>query len=80
MIWASGYTSDYSLVQLPVVDGDGYPIQRRGVTEFPGLCFLGMPWIHTRKSGILFGVGDDAAYVVSRILDSTRTLQPAMAS
>ena len=80
VIWASGYTSDYSLVQLPVVDGDGYPIQRRGVTEFPGLYFLGMPWIHTRKSGILFGVGDDAAYVVSRILDSTRTLQAAMAS
>ena len=37
-------------------------------------------WIHTRKSGILFGVGDDAEHVVSRILDSTRTLQPAMAS
>jgi putative flavoprotein involved in K+ transport len=80
VIWASGYEFDYGLVELPVVDDDGYPIQKRGVTEFPGLYFLGMPWIHNRKSGILFGAGDDASYVVSRILESTRTLQPAMAS
>jgi hypothetical protein len=62
------------------LDGDGYPIQKRGVTEFPGLYFLGVPWLRNRKSGILFGAGDDASYLVSRILQSTRTLQPAMAS
>jgi hypothetical protein len=37
------------------------------VTEYEGLYFLGMPWIHNRKSGILFGVGDDAAHLAAHI-------------
>ena len=67
VIWATGYNFDFSLVKLPVTDGDGYPIQKRGVTEFDGLYVLGMPWLHSRKSGILFGVGDDAAYLAAHI-------------
>jgi putative flavoprotein involved in K+ transport len=67
VIWATGYAFDFSLVKLPVVDADGYPVQKRGVTEYPGLYFLGMPWLHSRKSGILFGVGDDAAYLATHI-------------
>ena len=68
VIWASGYDFDFSWVHLPVVDEMGYPIQKRGVTEFPGLYFLGIPWLYTRKSGILYGAGDDARYVTSHIL------------
>jgi putative flavoprotein involved in K+ transport len=67
IIWAIGYSFDYSLVKLPVVDSDGYPRQKRGVTEYEGLYFLGMPWLHSRRSGILFGVGDDAAYLAAHI-------------
>jgi putative flavoprotein involved in K+ transport len=73
VIWATGYNYDFSLVKLPVVDRDGYPIQKRGVTAYDGLYFLGMPWLTTRKSGILFGVGDDAAYLADCIaLDKKR--------
>ena len=61
IIWATGYSFDFSFVKLPVVDSDGYPIHKRGVTDYDGLYFLGMPWLHGRRSGILFGVGDDAA-------------------
>ena len=32
IIWATGYTFDYSLVKLPVRDQDGFPIQASGVT------------------------------------------------
>jgi putative flavoprotein involved in K+ transport len=67
IIWATGYNFDFSLVKVPVVDGDGYPIQKRGVTAYPGLYFLGLPWLHSRRSGILFGVGDDAAYLAAHI-------------
>jgi putative flavoprotein involved in K+ transport len=67
VIWATGYSFDYSMVNLPVVDEDGYPIQKRGVTNYEGLYFLGMPWLHSRKSGILFGVGEDAAYLAAHI-------------
>jgi putative flavoprotein involved in K+ transport len=78
IIWATGYSFDFSFVKLPVVDADGYPLQKRGVTEDEGLYFLGMPWLHSRRSGILFGVGDDAAYIAAHIAararGSTRTL------
>ena len=67
VLWATGYSFDFSLVKLPVVDADGYPIQKRGVTEHEGLYFLGMPWLHSRRSGILFGVGDDAAHLAAHI-------------
>ena len=76
VVWATGYTFDFSLVKLPVVDSDGYPIQKRGVTRYPGLYYLGLPWLYNRRSGILFGVGDDAAYLAAHIAarDSHRLL------
>lgn len=67
VIWATGYAFDFSLVKLPIVDTDGYPIQRRGVTAYPGLYFLGLPWLHKMKSGLLFGVGEDAAFLAAQI-------------
>jgi putative flavoprotein involved in K+ transport len=67
IIWAIGYSFDFSFVKLPVVDARGYPRQKRGVTEYEGLYFLGMPWLHSGRSGILFGVGDDAAYLAAHI-------------
>lgn len=67
VIWATGYKFDFSMVKLPVLDEDGYPIQKRGVSEYPGLYFIGLPFLHTIKSGLLAGVGDDAAHVVSTI-------------
>ena len=76
VVWATGYAFDFSLVKLPVIDSDGYPIQKRGVTRYPGLYFLGLPWLYNRRSGILFGVGDDAAYLAAHIAarDSHRLL------
>lgn len=67
VIWASGYRYDCSLVHLPVFDGDGYPIQKRGATRYPGLYFAGLPWLHRANSGNLSGVGDDAAFIASSI-------------
>jgi putative flavoprotein involved in K+ transport len=67
IIWALGYTYDFSLVRLPVCDDDGFPIQTRGVSTFPGLYFVGMPWIHTRKSGHLVGFGEDAECIAGHI-------------
>jgi putative flavoprotein involved in K+ transport len=76
VIWATGYTFDYSLVKLPVRDGDGFPIQTKGVTNYPGLYFVGMPWMPAERSGFLLGVGDAAAQIASHIAHagSTRPL------
>ena len=69
VVWATGYKFDFGLVRLPVLDADGYPVQKRGVTDYPGLYFVGLPWLHTVKSGLLFGVGDDAESIASDIAD-----------
>ncbi len=70
VVWAMGYTFDYSLVRLPVCDADGFPIQRRGVTRYLGLYFVGMPWMPTERSGFLIGVGDSAAHIAAHIANA----------
>ena len=67
VIWATGYKFDFSLVKLPVFDSDGYPIQSRGITGYPGFYFVGLPWLQAVKSGLLLGVGDNAAAVAAHI-------------
>lgn len=68
IVWASGYVFDYSMVKLPAVAGDGFPVQQHGVTQYPGLYFVGMPWMPQQKTGILLGVGDAAAHIVEHIV------------
>lgn len=70
VIWATGFQFDFSWIDAPVLDTAGYPITDRGVTETPGLYFTGLNWMHKRKSGILFGVNEDAAYLARRIIEA----------
>ena len=65
IIWAMGYTFDYGLVKLPVTDEDGFPIQQGGITQYPGLYFVGMNWLSKRKSPILYGVNEDVEHIVA---------------
>ncbi len=74
VVWATSYNFDFSIVKLPVVDGDGFPIQTRGVTNYPGLYFVGLPWLHNAKSGLLYGVGEDAAFISQRIMGDERSI------
>ena len=67
VIWTTGYRSDYSWIHIPGVVGDGQVIHRRGVTDVPGLYFLGLPWQHSRGSALLGFVHEDAAYLADRI-------------
>jgi putative flavoprotein involved in K+ transport len=67
VIWATGFGLDHSFVDLPVFDERGAPVHRRGVTEAPGLYFLGLPWQWTRGSALLGWVGQDARFIAERI-------------
>jgi putative flavoprotein involved in K+ transport len=69
IIWASGYKLDFGWVQLPVIDQTGYPVHQRGVTAYPGLYFLGLQGLYKKKSALLYGVGEDAAFIASAIAD-----------
>ncbi len=67
IIWAMGYEFDFSSVKLPVLDSDGFPVQKRGITGFQGLYFVGLPWLYKYKSGHLLGFGEDAEFIASDI-------------
>lgn len=72
VIWAAGHTFDYSLVRLPILDADGYPVQTRGATAYPGLYVVGLPWLTKFKSGLFLGVGEDAEAVATAIDEAGR--------
>jgi putative flavoprotein involved in K+ transport len=67
VIWATGYGVDFSWIDVPVLDACGEPVHRRGVTEVPGLYFLGLQWLSKMSSSFLSGVGDDAADLADHI-------------
>jgi putative flavoprotein involved in K+ transport len=73
VVWATGYTADFSFVRLPVFDSAGQPLQRQGVTAVPGLYFVGLEWLHKPKSGLLLGVGEDAEHIASAIASRARS-------
>jgi len=67
VVWATGYRFDHSWIDVPGVLRDGRVIHTRGITEVPGLYFLGLPWQHTRGSALLGFVADDAAHVAAHV-------------
>ena len=72
VVWATGFRLDHSFVHLPVFDDRGRPKHRRGVSDVPGLYFLGLPWQHTRGSALLGWVKDDAEFMTQRIAGFAR--------
>jgi putative flavoprotein involved in K+ transport len=69
VIWATGFASDYSWIDLPATDDGGRLIHRRGVTDVPGLYMLGLQWQYTRGSALLGWVKDDAQFIALRIAE-----------
>jgi putative flavoprotein involved in K+ transport len=67
VIWSTGYTFDFSWIDLPVLKARGVPRHRHGVADEPGLYFLGLPWLSKMNSSFLSGVADDAARLAEYI-------------
>jgi putative flavoprotein involved in K+ transport len=67
VLWATGYRADYSWIELPIFGPAGEVRHRRGVTDMPGLYFLGLSWQHTRGSALLGWVKEDAEYIAEQI-------------
>jgi putative flavoprotein involved in K+ transport len=68
VVWATGFASDYSWLDVPNVIVEGTVRHHDGVTHAPGLYFIGLPWQTTRGSALLGFVGADAAALSARIL------------
>ena len=69
VIWATGYRSEYPWIKPPIFDETGRLRHRRGVTDVPGLYFLGLTWQHTRGSALIGWVKDDAEFIAERIAE-----------
>jgi hypothetical protein len=68
VVWATGFTTDHSWVDVPGAhDQRGRILHKRGVTPSPGLYLLGLTWQHTRTSALLGWVRNDAAFLAERI-------------
>jgi hypothetical protein len=67
VLWTSGYRLDFGWLDLPILDEWGVPRQDRGVSDVPGLYFIGLPWLYTQLSPTLVGVGWDAAHLARRM-------------
>jgi putative flavoprotein involved in K+ transport len=67
VVWATGYRHDFGWLRAPVLDPGGVPRHTRGVTAVPGLYFLGLRFLHTASSSLLYGVGRDARHLVEHI-------------
>ena len=67
IIWATGFTLDYSWLRVNAFDENGKPKHRRGVSSEPGVYFLGLPWLSCRGSSFIWGVWHDAKYLADHI-------------
>lgn len=72
VVWSTGYTADYSWLQVAnALDGNGRPAQRHGkATDVEGLYFIGLNWLRARNSALLGGVGADAKFIIDTYLRS----------
>jgi putative flavoprotein involved in K+ transport len=68
VVWATGYRPDYSWIDLPIFAPDGSLQHHRGITAAPGVAFLGLHWLDSRRSALLNGAGPDARRVVAALL------------
>lgn len=67
IVWATGFTQDYSWLQVNAFDDEGKPKHQRGVSKEPGIYFLGLPWLSRRGSSFIWGVWHDAKHVADHI-------------
>jgi putative flavoprotein involved in K+ transport len=60
VLWATGYRSHYSWLDVPVLDAKGRVRHDGGVTPVPGLYLMSATFLRRRKSTFIDGAGDDA--------------------
>ncbi|WP_121063292.1 flavin-containing monooxygenase [Chachezhania antarctica] len=68
IIWATGFALDYSWLKVNAFDANGKPKHLRGITDEPGVYFLGLPWQTRRASSFIYGVWHDARYITDHIV------------
>lgn len=74
IIWCTGFTTDFSWIDLPVTGPSGKPVHHNGEAAVPGIYFVGFPWLSKRKSGVVLGIDEDARHISEPILQRHNAL------
>jgi putative flavoprotein involved in K+ transport len=75
ILWATGFSQDFSWLPAEALDKNGKPEHQRGVSCEPGIYFLGLPWQSRRGSSFIWGVWHDAKHVADHIATQRRYLE-----
>ncbi|OPB17040.1 FAD-dependent oxidoreductase [Pseudomonas fluorescens] len=68
VLWATGFTFDFSWLKVDAFDEKGEPFHKRGISAQSGIYFLGLPNLVNRASSFIYGVWHDAKYVADHIV------------
>ena len=75
IIWATGYTQDFSWLKVDTFDASGNPRHNKGVSAENGIYFIGLPWLSMRGSSFIRGVWQDAKYLAEHIAKKKNSVQ-----
>jgi putative flavoprotein involved in K+ transport len=68
IVWCTGFGKDLSWIDFLVPGEDGWPEQTRGAVKgWPGLYFVGLPFLYSFSSMLVGGAGRDAEHVAKQI-------------
>ncbi len=68
VLWATGFSADYSWLHVPVCDRKGEIRHDGGVVQHaPGLYRIGLNFLRRRKSSFIHGAEDDARDIVEHL-------------
>jgi putative flavoprotein involved in K+ transport len=59
IVWATGFKLDFGWIDLDIFTADGRPRHQDGITDIPGLYFMGLPWLSCRGSAFIWGAWKD---------------------
>jgi putative flavoprotein involved in K+ transport len=76
IIWATGFRPDLSWLDVPVLDRKGRVVHDGGVTAWPGLYLIGMPFLRRRKSSLIDGAASDARDLTSHLAGHLDSVVP----
>lgn len=73
IIWTTGFGYDFSFLDSTLMDDKGIPKHKDGLLSIENLYCIGFPWLRKKKSGLVFGVKEDAEVIVKRIIGKMET-------
>ncbi len=69
IIWTTGFGGDFNYIRLPVLNKNGIPQHKKGISDSEGLYFLGFGWLRSRKSSLIHGINEDAKFIAEKVME-----------